>query len=84
MKNETTLSGIADNPEGNNHYLLFAIIIDISEPYKTEESTNYTTKLKIIDPSFNYKVDLEAKELKFHKFVHVNIYSETPDNAPKI
>ena len=78
------MSAIADNPDANNHYLLFAIIIDISEPYKTEESTNYTTKLKIIDPSFNYKVNLEPKALKFHKFVHINIYSETPDNAPKI
>lgn len=84
LKNETTLSAIAENPEGNNHYLLFAVIIDISEPYKSEESTNYTTKLKIIDPSFNYKEELDIKALKFHKFVHVNIYSETPDNAPKI
>lgn len=55
LKNETTLSAIAKNPEGNPHYLLFGIIIDISESYKTEKYNNYTTKLKIIDPSFNYK-----------------------------
>lgn len=84
LKNETTLSAIAEDPVGNNHYLLFAIIIDISEPYKTEESTNYTTKLKVIDPSFNYKADIDAKNLKFHKFVHINIYSETPESAPRI
>lgn len=84
LKNETTLSAVAENPEGNNHYLLFAIIIDISEPYKTEESTNFTTKLKVIDPSFNYKANIDAKNLKFHKFVHVNIYSETPESAPRI
>lgn len=84
LKNETTLSAIAQNPEANNHYLLFAIIIDISEPYKTEESTNYTTKLKVIDPSFNYKANIDAKNLKFHKFVHINIYSETPESAPRI
>ena len=55
LRNESTLSLIAKNPEGNSHYLLFGVIIDISEPYKSENSTNYTTKLKIIDPSFNYK-----------------------------
>lgn len=84
LKNEQTLSAIAKDPEGNNHYLLFAIIIDISEPYKTEESTNYTTKLKVIDPSFNYRANLRVKNLKFHKFVHINIYTETPEMAPKI
>jgi hypothetical protein len=56
LRNEATLSSIAQNPQGNSHYLCFAVIIDISEPYKSEESTNYTTKLKVIDPSFNYKV----------------------------
>ena len=84
MKNEQTLSAIAEDPENSNHHLLFAVIIDISEPYKSQESTNYTTKLKVIDPSFNYKANLDIKNLKFHKFIHINIYSETPDNAPRI
>lgn len=84
LKNETTLSAIAANPDTNNHYLLFAIIVDISEPYKTEESTNFTTKLKVIDPSFNYKAEIKVPDLKFHKFVHINIYSETPESAPRI
>lgn len=84
LKNESTLSGICQDPENNNHALLFGIIIDISEPYKSGDSTNYTTKLKIIDPSFNYKADLSNPKLKFHKFVHVNIYSETPEKAPRI
>lgn len=84
LKNETTLSGIVNNPEGNLHYLLFGIIIDISESYKSAKSNNYTTKLKIIDPSFNYKAMIDNKNIKFHKFVHINIYSETPDKAPKI
>ncbi len=84
LKNEATLSLVARNPEANQHYLLFGVIIDISEPYKTQDSTNYTTKLKIIDPSFNYKARLHNDKIKFHKFVHVNIYSETPDLAPRI
>lgn len=84
LKNESTLSGICQDPENNNHALLFGIIIDISEPYKSGDSTNYTTKLKLIDPSFNYKADLSNPKLKFHKFVHVNIYSETPEKAPRI
>jgi len=40
---------------------LFGVIIDISEPYKSEDSTNFTTKLKVIDPSFNYKAQLGNK-----------------------
>ena len=84
IKNETTLSEIVKSPETNSQYLLFGIIIDISEPYKISESTNYTTKLKIIDPSFNYKSKLTSKSLKFHKFVHINIYSETPERSPRI
>ena len=53
LKNELTLSGVAREPEKNNQALLFGIIIDISEPYKSEESTNFTTKLKIIDRNRN-------------------------------
>jgi len=56
----------------------------MSEPYKSEDSTNYTTKLKVIDPSFNYKTVIKNDKIKFHKFVHINIYSETPDKAPVI
>jgi len=84
LRNEATLSSIALNEDGNSHTLLFAVIIDISEPYKAEESNNYTTKLKVIDPSFNYKARLGNNRIKFHKFVHINIYSETPDKAPRI
>lgn len=84
VKNETTLSSIAENPDQNAHYLLFAVIIEISEPMKSEEGSNYLTRVKIIDPSFNYRQDLACPQLKFHKYVHVNIYTETPDDAPKI
>ncbi len=84
LKNESTLAAIAQNPTGNIHYLLFAVIIDVSEPTKLEESKNYITKLKVIDPSFNYKEELKVKDLKFHKFVHINIFTENPEEAPKV
>lgn len=84
LKNETTLASIAESPSTNPHYLLYAVIIDISEPYKSPNSSNWTTKLKVIDPSFNYKTNLEINELKFHKYVYINIYTEKPDQAPRI
>lgn len=84
FKNETTLATICESPESNLHYLLYAIIIDISEPVKHEDCSNYITWLKIIDPSFNYKAEIDNPRLKFHKFAHINIYSETPEEGPKI
>jgi len=84
FKNETTLATIAENPEANLHYLLFAVVIDVSEPTKHEDSSNYVTRLKVIDPSFNYKEEIDAERLKFHKFVHINIFSEKPEESPRI
>ena len=84
LKNETTLAAIAENPTQSVHYLLFGVIIDMSEPTKTPDAKNYITKLKVIDPSFNYKEELKLGQLKFHKFVHVNIFTEKPEDAPKI
>lgn len=84
LKNESTLANIAEAPEINPHYLLFAVIIDISEPYKSVNSSNWTTKLKVIDPSFNYHSQHNIPNLKFHKFVYINIYTEKPEAAPRI
>ena len=84
LRNEATLSLIAANKSQKNQYLLFGVIIDISEPYQTEKSTNFTTKLKIIDPSFNYKQKIDAEGIKFFKFAYINIYSELPEYAPRI
>jgi hypothetical protein len=84
FKNETTLATIAENPEANLHFLLFAVIIDVSEPLKVEDSSNYVTRIKIVDPSFNYKEEVKLERLKFHKFVHINIFSEKPEEGPKI
>jgi hypothetical protein len=84
LKSETTLASIAQNPESSNHWLIFAVVIDVSEPVKQPESLTFVTKLKIIDPSFNYKQELKIDRLKFHKFVHINIYSNSIEECPQV
>lgn len=44
----------------------------------------YVVKLKIIDPSFNYMAFIENKQLKFHKYVTVNIKAQFLARCPKI
>lgn len=84
LKSETTLASIAMCPEANSHWLLFAIVLDITEPLLQKESGTYVTKLKVIDPSFNYKEEIRLERLKFHKFVHINIYSNMLDECPQV
>lgn len=85
LKNETTLSALASQSQENTSSLCWGVIIDISEPTKTEKGANFTTKLKIIDPSFHYKSQQKDNALlKFHKYATINIYSETPETCPKI
>lgn len=40
--------------------------------------------MKIIDPTFNYLASIGNKEIKFHKFVTIFIYSQVLQWAPKI
>jgi hypothetical protein len=55
LKNETTLSALALQTQENSSSLCWGVIIDISEPTKTDDGNNFSTRLKIIDPSFHYK-----------------------------
>ena len=84
VREESTLASVADHPDPNAHYLLFGVVVEISEPTKSEECSNYLTKIKIIDPSFNYRQELDLPQLKFVKYAFISIYSETPESAPKI
>jgi len=84
LKLETTIESITRCPEQHSHALLFAVIIDVSEPTKADDSSNFNTKLKVIDPSFNYKTEVKNPQLRFHKFVHINVYTEKTEEAPKI
>ena len=58
LRNETTLSGVAENPENAKHSYLFAVIIDVTESKKEKKGDPFVTSLKVIDPSFNYKTKI--------------------------
>lgn len=55
------------------------VILDATGAYKTYDSIDYVTKLKIIDPTFNYK----DNSTNFKSFVHVFVYSDTPEAGPR-
>lgn len=79
LRNESTLSAIAENTENSKHSLLFAVIIDVTESKKSKKLDKYTTSLKVVDPSFNYKTEIKNENIKFHKFFKINLTHETPD-----
>lgn len=56
----------------------------MSEPYRYDNRDEYVTKLKIVDPSFNYKAYIDNPNIKFHKFTTVHIYSNYIAKSPKI
>lgn len=84
LNREYTLGEIAEYPKIKDLRLTFGVVIDVTEPIKYEDKQNYVTKLKIIDPSFNYKAEIKNRDIKFHKFVHVSVYTDSANAAPKI
>lgn len=64
--------------------MTFGVIIDISEPFRYEDKDDYVTKIKVIDPTFNFKAYITNKEIKFHKFVTIQIYSKMLNKGPKV
>lgn len=64
--------------------LTFGVIIDVSEPFKYEDKEEFVVKVKIIDPTFNFKAYITNKEIKFHKYVTVLIYSKEMAKCPKV
>ena len=52
LRSEATLAEVVNRIDHKKH-LLFAVIIDISEPSKLKKGDNFVTKLRVIDPSFN-------------------------------
>lgn len=84
LRNETTLSGVAENLENSKHSHLFAVIIDVTESQKKDKGDPFITSLKVIDPSFNYKTQIQNESIKFHKFFKITLQHETPEQAPKI
>jgi hypothetical protein len=84
LNREYTLGEIAEYPGTKELKLTYGVVIDVTEPIKYEDKHNYITKLKIIDPTFNYKAEIKNKDIKFHKFVHVSIFTNNVNSAPKI
>lgn len=72
-----SLADIVDNPSPKQSAL--GVILDVTGAYKTYDSIDYVTKLKIIDPSFNYK----DNNTNYKSFIHVFIYSDTPESGPR-
>ena len=73
----------AEDDERRNKAYIFAVIIDIGEPFVFEDKEEYVTKVKVIDPSFNFKAYIQNSSIKFHKFVTIHLYSESVESAPK-
>lgn len=63
--------------------LTFGVIIDISEPFRFDDKDEYITKVKIVDPTFNFKALIKNPEIRFHKYVTVQIYSKRIEHCPK-
>lgn len=51
------------------------VVVGKTEPVKVQNKNMYFTRVKIIDDTFNYKVQMKSKEIKFHKYSVVNFYS---------
>ena len=66
------------------HSDLFAVIVDYSSPVISEESGNYVTQLKVIDPSFNFKTQAKDTHLRFFKFAKINLYAKKQDDIPAV
>lgn len=83
LEKEVCLAEIAEETEKRDKPYTFGVIIDICEPFKFEDKDEYVTKIKIIDQSFNFKPHIKNKDIKFHKFVTIHVYTKRPEDAPK-
>lgn len=84
LRNESTLAAIAENIEGSKHSCIFGVIIDITETKRQHQGEAFLTSFKVIDPSFNYKSQINNNKIKFHKFFKINVFSEVPEKAPSV
>merc|ERR1711990_1069174 len=73
------LGAIAANP--SQRCSTFGVILDATGAYKTYDSTDYVTKFKVISPNWNCDVKSNSQ---FKRFVHVFVYSDTANAAPRV
>ena len=83
VRDEATLGALAEDTRETNS-LIFAVIVDASPPVKTENYSNYSIMLKVVDPSFNYRCRPSVPGLTFYKHAQVYIFVEAPEEAPPI
>lgn len=83
LDSEITISEAAEDLNRGNKAYAFAVIIDVCEPFKFEDKEQYVSKIKVIDETFNFQAKIANKEIKFHKFVTLHLYSKTANDAPK-
>ena len=61
---------------------VFGVILDATGHYKTNDSINYVTRLRIFDHSLNFSERNLPKDIK--NFIYVFIYSDTVGSAPQV
>lgn len=83
LGSEITISEAAENLERGSKAYAFAVIIDVCEPFKFEDKEQFVTKIKVIDETFNFQAKIKNRDIKFHKFVTLHLYSPTANDAPK-
>lgn len=74
---------IANNPLLRNKAYLFAVIIDSTEAFQSKNKERFASKLKIVDPSFNFQEESVNPEVQFTHFSSVYIYSSDERQIPK-
>ena len=79
-KSNQTLLQAAGYP-GRSRTVL-GVILDATGHYKTDDSIDYVTRLKVIDHTLNMSRKLYRSEME--NFVYVFIFSETVAQAPQI
>lgn len=74
---------IANNPLLRNKAYLFAVVIDSTEAFQSKDKERFASKLKIIDPTFNFQHESVNPEVQFTRFASVYIYSSNQYQIPK-
>lgn len=83
-KMERNLARIAACPSEKEKYDTFGVIVDASDTHRLPGKEFFTTKLKIIDSSFNVEETIENRAIKVQKHAFVFIKNLNRDDAPNI
>ncbi len=79
QNNFVNLADIAANPEKSK--TVIGVILDATGSYKTDDSYDYVSKLKIIDPSYNPR---KKSNLKLRPYIMVFIFTPKLKDTPII